>query len=192
MKPVPPVIRIITAPSETFCGLIVSSTDVQFKGRIGRVSSGIRDEQQPAPELAGRLGYLLKHAWLRMSELTTAALAPFGLDGRELAVLVVLAGGEPASQQEAAQKLGVDRTTMVALLDALEGKGLVTRHPHAQDRRKNVVELTAAGRRTLHGAARASAEAERQFLAALTETAAEKLKDTLRTLVTQPDRAPGR
>ena len=34
---------------------------------------------------------------------------------------------------------------MVALVDALEGKGLVQRHADAADRRRNVVELTAAG-----------------------------------------------
>jgi DNA-binding MarR family transcriptional regulator len=45
-----------------------------------------------------------------------------------LAVLLVLAGREPASQRQAATRLGIDRTTMVALLDALENKGLVTRH----------------------------------------------------------------
>ena len=67
------------------------------------------------------------------------------MTGRELAVLTVLAGDEPASQQQAAQRLGVDRTTMVALVDALEGKGLVQRHADAADRRRNVVELTAAG-----------------------------------------------
>ena len=38
-------------------------------------------------------------------------------------MLLVLAGHEPGSQQQAAQRLGVDRTTMVALLDVLEGQG---------------------------------------------------------------------
>src|SRR5215471_5788122 len=48
----------------------------------------------PPPELAGRLGYLLKHAQLGLAELTAAALEPFGLTGRELAVLTVLSSGE--------------------------------------------------------------------------------------------------
>ena len=46
----------------------------------------------PPPELAGRLGYLLKHAQLALAELTAAALEPFGLTGRELAGLIVLVG----------------------------------------------------------------------------------------------------
>jgi DNA-binding MarR family transcriptional regulator len=154
------------------------------------VPSAATDDQHtaegPGPELTGRLGYLLKHARLRLGELAAAALAPYGLDGRELAALLVLASGEPASQQEAARRLDVDRTTMVALVDGLEGKGLVTRHPHAQDRRKNVVELTPAGRATLSGATQAADDAERRFLAPLTGPAIKELKDALYALVTQP------
>jgi DNA-binding MarR family transcriptional regulator len=76
---------------------------------------------------------------------------------------------------------------MVALVDALEGKGLVARHPHAQDRRKNVVELTPAGRVTLRDATRAGDDAERRFLAPLTSQATQQLKDALHALVTQPE-----
>lgn len=139
-----------------------------------------------APDVHSRLGYLLKHAQLQLNELTTKALVPYGIDGRELAVLLVLADREPASQQQAAQRLGIDRTTMVALLDTLEGKGLVARHPHADDRRRNVVELTDAGQDTLRRATRASDNAEREFLAPLSPQAALQLRNSLQTIVTQP------
>jgi DNA-binding MarR family transcriptional regulator len=142
----------------------------------------------PGPELSRRLGYLLKHAQLRMAELTAKALTPYGVDGRELAVLLVLTGREPASQQQAAQRLDIDRTTMVALLDTLEGKGLVSRRPHADDRRRNVVELTDAGHDTLRRAARASDDAEREFLAPLGPQAAQQLRSSLQTIVTHPGR----
>jgi DNA-binding MarR family transcriptional regulator len=135
------------------------------------------------PELAGRLGYLLKHAQLGLAELTAAALEPFGLTGRELAVLTVLASGEPASQQQAAQRLGVDRTTMVALVDDLEDKGLVRRHAHAEDRRRNVVELTEKGHDRLHHAGQAAQGAERRFLAPLSREDGERLKATLLAVI---------
>ena len=141
----------------------------------------------PAPELSRRLGYLLKHAQLQLAELTAKALTPYGIDGRELAVLVVCASSEPASQQQAAQRLGTDRTTMVALLDALEGKGLVSRHPDADDRRRNVVELTDAGQDTLRRATEAGDKAERAFLAPLSPQAAHQLRNSLHTIVTHPD-----
>jgi DNA-binding MarR family transcriptional regulator len=134
-----------------------------------------------------RLGYLLKHAQLRMAELTAAALAPYAINGRELAVLLVLADGQPASQQQAAQRLAIDRTTMVAMLDTLEGKGLVSRHPDADDRRRNVVELTEAGRDILQRAVKAGDDAERALLAPLSPQAARQLRDSLQAIVTYPD-----
>jgi DNA-binding MarR family transcriptional regulator len=117
--------------------------------------------------LAFRLGYLMKHAQQQLLQAAGPAMAPFGIDGRELTVLSLLAAGLPLSQQEAAEQLGVDRTTMVALVDALEAKGLVGRERSAQDRRKNIVRLTAAGRRCLRDAGEAREKAEREFLAPL-------------------------
>jgi DNA-binding MarR family transcriptional regulator len=149
--------------------------------------AGPSEPTGPPPELAGRLAYLLKHAQLGLAGLTAAALAPFGVSGRELAVLTVLAGQEPGSQQQAAQRLGVDRTTMVGLVDALEDKGLVRRHAHAEDRRRNVVELTGAGRDILDRAGEASLDAERRFLAPLSIRDARLLKTALLALI-QPGR----
>ena len=141
----------------------------------------------PGPELSRRLGYLLKHAQLQMADLTAEALTPYGIDGRELGVLLVLVGREPTSQQQVAQRLGIDRTTMVALLDTLEGKGLVSRHPDAEDRRRNVVELSAAGQDVLRRATKAAEDAERELLAPLSPQAARQLRDSLQAIVVYPD-----
>lgn len=141
----------------------------------------------PGPELRANLVYLLKHAHLRLAELVADELEPHGVEGRELGVMLTLAGREPMSQQQAAQRLGIDRTTMVALLDALERKGLVSRHPDAEDRRRNVVELTEAGRKTLRLAVEASDQAERRLLSPLTPEAERELRSALQAIVTQPD-----
>ncbi len=117
--------------------------------------------------LASRLGYLLKHVQQRLVLAAAPAMAEYGIDGRELAVLTVLAAGYPLSQQETGERLGVDRTTMVALVDELEAKGLVERHRSLEDRRKNVLQLTEAGERCLDGAGGARDEVEREFLAPL-------------------------
>lgn len=116
--------------------------------------------------LRDRLGYLLKHAQLAVTERTTAALAPLQINGRELAVLTVLGGdGGPAlAQQQAAGKLNVDRTTMVDLVDVLEGKGLVERRPDPNDRRRNLVHLTAKGEQTRKEGERLYREIEQALL----------------------------
>ena len=132
--------------------------------------------------LAERLGYLLKHAQQRLVQAAGPAMARFGIDGRELAALAVLSAGVPLSQQEAADRLRVDRTTMVSLVDALEVKGLVERRRSAHDRRKNIVELTGAGLQCLRGAARARDEVDREFLAPLGDKLAREFVRALQIL----------
>ncbi|GAB3952784.1 MarR family transcriptional regulator [Kribbella albertanoniae] len=114
-----------------------------------------------------RLGYLLKHVLARLTEAQTEALAPHGLNGRDLAVLSAIASGEPLSQLEVAARLRVDRTSIGDLIDGLEERGLVERRRSAEDRRRNVVVLTTAGERTFESAERVRHELEREFLAPL-------------------------
>jgi DNA-binding MarR family transcriptional regulator len=133
----------------------------------------------PRPQLRARLGYLLKHALLDLEELHAEHLTGHAINVRELSVLLLLNGREPESQQQAAQRLGVDRTTMVGLLDGLEGKGLLARQPDQADRRRNVVVLTDAGRLALRDAKAASDEAERQLLTGLSPAEAEQFRALL-------------
>ena len=118
--------------------------------------------------LTTRIGYLLKHAQMRFQAIQQEALAPLGLDGRLLAVLVEAAEHAPALQQRIGNRLGVDRTTMVALIDRLEAAGFVERRSDPNDRRGHLVHVTSKGKRALSEGLRASAEIERTFLGSLT------------------------
>lgn len=142
---------------------------------------------RPGHELSRNLVYLLKQAYYRMNEIGSEALRPHGVDGREFGVLLALHGDEPASQQQVSQRLGVDRTTMVAILDALEAKGLVARRPHPEDRRRNAVELTETGHAVLRKAIEVSDAAEDEFLAPLDPEDAERLRASLRKIVLPPE-----
>lgn len=130
-----------------------------------------------------RLGYLLKHAQQRFSELSTAALQPYGVTGRQCAILATIDGQDSLSQQDVARILDVDRTTMVALIDDLERAGLVLRRTHPGDRRKNVVELTPSGSDTLRSSEVARRKAEQQFLSSLSGPEAAQFRDALQALV---------
>lgn len=65
------------------------------------------------PAVTRRLGYLLKHAQLRLAELAEPLYAPLGVTGRQLALLTLFGAGPALSQQDGAARLGIDRTTMV-------------------------------------------------------------------------------
>ncbi len=139
----------------------------------------MKREDELGPQLAQRLTYLLKRALLDLEELHREELGPVGINGRELAVLLLLQAREPESQQQAAARLQVDRTTMVGMLDALEAKGLVARQAAGEDRRRNVVALTEAGQQTLVTALRASDEAEERLLDGLEEVEQTQLRGLL-------------
>jgi DNA-binding MarR family transcriptional regulator len=130
-----------------------------------------------------RLGYLLKHAQLRYIEMTSAAFAPLGIRPHEWAALNCLDEQHGLSQKEVAELLGIDRTTMVALVDDLQSKRLVQRRPQPDDRRKNVVTLTAEGRTMMLRGAQLADDCERRFLAALDRPDAEHLKRSLQIVI---------
>src|SRR6476619_5101680 len=109
-------------------------------------------------------GYLLLKAGHYMTQEFEAALAALGLTGREFLVLSFVAPDGQLPQQELTERLGLDPTIIVALVDALEERRMLTRRRDPADRRRNVLALTAAGRRLHSRAVAAAAEAEAAFL----------------------------
>lgn len=133
--------------------------------------------------LDDRLGYLLKAAYRGLAEIVDAALVPFGVTARQLALLSVIARDRALSQIALSERLGVDRTTIVAMLDVLEAQGWVERRRDPQDRRRNVLTLTDAGAAHVVDAEKARAAAEAAYLAVLGEGDAGRFLASLRTLI---------
>lgn len=148
----------------------------------------MRDNDELGPPVRDRLTYVFKRLHLDLHDLHDQLLAPFGVSAGELAVLILIDAREPESQQQIARRLGVDRTSMVSLVDALESKDLVARRPDPRDRRRNVVELTEAGATTLSRATKASDKAERRLLSALSPKEAAQLRKLLGRVVSSNER----
>ena len=92
-------------------------------------------------------GLVLRRAHLWAAACAEAAFpSDFHVSG--LPVLLALSDG-PASQRELADRLSVNRTVMVQIIDRLEGGGLVERRRQPLDRRSYALELTDEGRRKL-------------------------------------------
>lgn len=135
-----------------------------------------------APQLP-RLGYLLKQAHLQFIEQANAALIPLGMNTRVWAALMSLDDEQGSSQAEIAQRLGIDRTTMVALIDELQARGLVAREMHPNDRRKNRIGLTREGSKFLQQGMLLVDDTERRFLAVLGKQKAQQLKKALQAVI---------
>lgn len=80
-------------------------------------------------------------------------------------IAVAAKAGEPLSQIELANRLGVEAATMVAMIDRLVKGELVARVPSTQDRRVKLVVLTEAGVQ-LYGKVKAEADVFRNELLA--------------------------
>ncbi|MEU0443035.1 MarR family winged helix-turn-helix transcriptional regulator [Streptomyces sp. NPDC006186] len=128
------------------------------------------------------LVHLLRTAHTRLTRASAEALARHGVDAQDLALLTALADTAPLPQSGAAHHLGLDRTTLSALPDGLEDHGLVRRRRSPEDRRRNLIDLTPAGRECLRRAQDAHRAAETRFLAALDEDTAATLIRALRRL----------
>ena len=136
----------------------------------------------PSASLADNLGFLLGNAHDRHRALAASRLVAVGLAPKEYGALSVLVAEGPLTQQQLGRRTGIDRTTMVAVADALEGKGFAVRERSPADRRAYELRATAQGRRTHGRAARAMQRAEGEFLEALSERQRGQLKSMLRLL----------
>ena len=65
-----------------------------------------------------------------------------GLSGRELDLVALLTASGPTSVKSLVVDLNLPRSTMTAIVDRLEERGLVTRTPNPNDRRSVVLEAT--------------------------------------------------
>jgi DNA-binding MarR family transcriptional regulator len=116
--------------------------------------------------IASATGYLMIRIGDASRDRIERELGRWGLAGKELRALAFAHEGT-CSQQDLARLTGMDRTTMVAVVDKLERLGYVRRERSAADRRKYVVGVTGAGADALSAAAGRLAEAEAEFLAPL-------------------------
>lgn len=139
-------------------------------------------EELPAA-LSERLGFLLGRAHSEHRVMAGRAFASLGLGVKEFGALSILVEEGPLSQQRLGERQGVDRTTMVAVVDALGRKELVQRRRDPEDRRAYSLHATPAGRLMLRRAGRAAKQAECEFLAPIAAADRRRLKDLLRQLV---------
>jgi DNA-binding MarR family transcriptional regulator len=98
------------------------------------------------------VGFLLSSLGYATSRGFHRKLAHLGLDPRGFSVLRAVGFNEGQSQQALASALSIPASRMVAILDALESKGLLQRRLRDDDRRSRAVHLTEAGNALLRKA----------------------------------------
>lgn len=135
------------------------------------------------PPLTERTAFLANKVGQLLHERIEVAFNELGLNSRSYYVLTVLQRDVPQSQQELAQLVMVDATTMGGLIDELDERGLVARSRNKSDRRRYDLTLNDKGVETLDAANDALAVAEHEFFSPLGVTQRKSLHRLLKLLL---------
>ena len=117
--------------------------------------------------LGNDLGWALGAVFRSYVKAATAVMAELPAGPRSYQVLSAAAHDQPGTQLALAARLGVDRTVMTYLIDALEEARLVTREPDPADRRARRIVLTKRGAKLLADLDQRLGQVEAHVLAAL-------------------------
>jgi DNA-binding MarR family transcriptional regulator len=110
------------------------------------------------------------------------ALRPLGLTNGQFSLMMSLNRPEPPGMAAVASLLGMDRTTLTAVLKPLQRRGLVKVTPDPADHRGRLMTLTAKGRRLLVRAVPVWRNTHAGIEALLPERNSDRLRNNLRAL----------
>ena len=154
------------------------------------MTAGNTGRSAPAPALGrppavlfGNAGFLLGKVHELARDRFEQNLAPLGLKARHYGVLAALAEQSPVAQNVLGDRLNIDRSTMVAVIDELEAAGRVVRRRNPQDRRAYQLELTDAGRAVLQEAVRVVDRVQDEVFAPLDHDQRQQLHAMLAALL---------
>jgi MarR family transcriptional regulator, lower aerobic nicotinate degradation pathway regulator len=99
--------------------------------------------------------------------------------GYHYRLLATLAEVGPASQADLGRRSGIHLSDMVAAINELADQQLVERAPDPDDRRRNVISLTAAGKRQLRRLEKRLAQTQDELLAPLSPEERRQLTELL-------------
>ena len=95
--------------------------------------------------LPSLLGYHLRRAQIAVFQHFTQSMADADITPGQFGVLTVIEANPGLSQTQLGQALGIDRSSIVGVIDRLEQRGLVIRAPSPLDRRSHALRLSPEG-----------------------------------------------
>jgi DNA-binding MarR family transcriptional regulator len=125
----------------------------------------------PLPPLESRWGlpWLLAQVGAHAAGEFAKRIAPLSLTAPDAGILHLLGRSAGMSQRQLAQALHMHASRLVAIIDALESRGLVARGENANDRRSHALRITEKGQKTLAEIGRAARAHSESLCAALNE-----------------------
>jgi MarR family transcriptional regulator, lower aerobic nicotinate degradation pathway regulator len=127
------------------------------------------DVERAPSRLRSLPSWLLGQAAAEARRVVSDVLTEQGAHRSQFALLAVLDEFGPLSQTALSERSGLDRSDVVRWVDELAADKLVRRSQDPDDRRRNVVTITAAGRRRLDTLHVHLSRAQRDLLSPLSD-----------------------
>lgn len=142
--------------------------------------------------LSSSVGYVLSKPARLYHERLSKSLEPLDLSIYEYRSLRLISFAAPMPQGAIGDTYGIDRTTMVDVIDRLEARNLVVREKNQSDRRSYHLRLTPKGRKVLAHASRLTTKLQKDFLSPLSEPEWEAVRSGLLKIISCNQRQANR
>ncbi len=132
--------------------------------RRERKSAPAQTSEKPAlrhNKLDDNIGYQVRMAYVAIRRQFEAAMEKLDLTQKQTSVLWLIEANPAVSQIALANELGMDRASMMAIVDRLEERGLIVRKRSAEDGRRQELYVVAKGKKVLTQAKAAIHEHEK-------------------------------
>jgi MarR family transcriptional regulator, organic hydroperoxide resistance regulator len=125
------------------------------------------------------IGFRLRQAYVAARRHFDETMAHLDLTQKQCGVLWLIGANSGVSQITLANDLGMDRASMMAIVDRLQDRGLIVRKRSATDGRRQELYVTAKGRKVLGQAKTAYAAHEKWIAGRFSTRELNSLMDSL-------------
>lgn len=141
------------------------------------------NDLDPSPlrdtELVQEIQFLTARLAAKGNSYANKLLEEVELNVRQFSVLALAASALKPTQREMSAFVALDPSQIVALVDTLEDRGLVTRETDRRDRRSKNIVATAEGQKLYSQARKITLSAEDHVLSNLTDNERDQLRELL-------------
>lgn len=142
------------------------------------------------PALRVYLGYCMHKVTLIYKAAMYPYFSQYKMIPPHFSVLSVINSSETINQIMICAELGIDKASMVKIIDGLEKNKYIERVPSKQDRRVKNLCVTPLGKKIIEKINKDRMQHEADFLSCLTEQEAQQFKNTLLKLLDHNTQSP--